>query len=156
MNRDHLFRQALRLVAVAGVLIGFEVDETSWSQTTKAKGKTSAKRPNDLEEELAKYIAPLTGEESPIAVGKSVTVALSSGKTLADFEVTETLLGKEDETLKFLSVQDSDGKKKQKLASSAIARIRSGEHDYDVLLDPSKRGMCCSMSRSEITTSASV
>lgn len=138
MTRVHFFRQILRFVAVAGVLIGSNVVETSWSQATKAKGKAAAKKSNDLEEELAKYVTSLIGEESPIAVGKKVTVALSSGKTLNDFEVTETLLGKEDETLKFLSVQDSDGKKKQKLASSAIARIRSGEHDYDVLLDPGK------------------
>lgn len=140
MTRDHLFREILRFVAVAGVLIGSGFIEISWSQATKAKGKTSTKRSNDLDEELAKYVAPLSGDESPISVGKRVTVALSSGKTLAEFEVTETLLGKEDETLKFLSVQDSDGKKKQKLASSAIARIRSGEHDYDVLLDSGKKG----------------
>lgn len=140
MTRDHLFRQILRFVAVAGVLIGSEAVETGWSQSVKSKGKVAAKKPNDFDEEFAKYLAPLTGEESPIAVGKKVTVALVSGKTLTDFEVTETLLGKEDETFKFLSVQDSDGKKKQKLASSAIARIRSGEHDYDVLLDPGKKG----------------
>ena len=140
MTLDHLFRQVLRFVAVAGVVIGCGAVETCWSQTTKAKGKASARKSNDLEGELAKYVAPLTGEESPIAVGKRVTVVLSSGKTLTEFEVTEALLGKDDETLKFLSVQDSDGKKKQKLASSAIARIRSGEHDYDVLLDPGKKG----------------
>ena len=139
MNRDQVFRQVLRLVAVAAVLSGLFV-ESNGSQTTKSKGKVSAKKSNDLEEELAKYVAPLTGEESPIAVGKKVMVTLSSGKTLVDFDVTEALLGKDDETLKFLSIQDADGKKKQKLASSAIANIRSGDHNYDVLLDPAKKG----------------
>lgn len=133
-------RQFLRLLAVAGVLSGLCTSEFSGSQTSKGKGKAAAKNANDLDEELAKYLALLTGEESPIAVGKTVSVSLVSGKTLAGFEVTETQLGKGDETLKFLGLQDADGKKKQKLASPAIARIRSGDHDYDVLFDPAKKG----------------
>lgn len=140
MIRVHRFRQILRLLAVAGIGIGLWFDGVSWSQTAKSKGKAPAKKFNDLEEELTKYLAPLVGEASPIALQKSVTVSLSSGKMLADFEITEAQLGKDDETIKFLSVQDADGKKKQKLASSAIARIRSGDHDYDVVLDPTKKG----------------
>lgn len=133
-------RRLSPLMAVAGVLIGLWFVESSWSQTTKPKVKSSAKKPNDLEEELAKYVAPLTGKESPIAVGKTVTVVLSNGKTLTDFEVTETQLGKGDETLKLLGLQDADGKKKQKLAGTSIARVRSGNRDYDVRLDPAKKG----------------
>ena len=140
MIRVHLFRQSLRFLAVAGVLIGFWPAETGWSQTAKPKVKKTAKNSSDIEEELAKYVAPLIGEESPIAVGKKVTVALSNGKTLTDFEVTETQLGKGDETLKLLGIQDADGKKKQKLAGTTIARIRSGDRDYEVLLDPAKKG----------------
>lgn len=135
-------RQVLWLLAVGGVLFGLWTAEVGWSQTAKSKTKTKTltKTSTDFEEELAKYLAPLTGEESPIAVGKSVSVALANGKTLTNFEVVETQLGKGDETLKFLSLQDADGKKKQKLASSAIARIRSGDHDFDVLFDPAKKG----------------
>ncbi len=140
MIRVHFFRRILPLVAVAGALIGLWPAETGWTQTAKPKVKTSARKSNDLEEELAKYVAPLTGEESPIAVGKTVTVTLSNGKTLTDFEVTETQLGKGDETLKLFGIQDADGKKKQKLAGTTIARIRSGDRDYDVLLDPAKKG----------------
>lgn len=140
MNRACLLRQVLRFVAVAGVLSGGCFLESAWSQNAKAKPKSAAKSPNELEEELAKYLAALSGDDSPIAVGKRVTVWLSSGKSLADYEVTETTLGKADEALKFLSVQDADGKKKQKLVCSTIARIRSGDHDYDVLFDPAKKG----------------
>ncbi len=140
MIRVHLSRRILPLVAVAGTLIGLWTAESGWSQTTKPKVKSSAKKSNDLEEELAKYVAPLTGEESPIAVGKRVTVVLTNGKTLNDFEVTETQLGKGDETVKLLGIQDADGKKKQKLAGTTIVRIRSGDRDYDVFLDPAKKG----------------
>lgn len=140
MIRVPLPRQILRLLAVMAVLGGLSAFEVAWPQSAKGKGKAAAKNSTDLDEELAKYLAPLTGDDSPIAIGKSVTVALANGKMLTDFEVTDTLLGKDDETLKFLSLQDADGKKKQKLASSAIARIRCGDHDYDVLLDPTKKG----------------
>lgn len=140
MIRVHRLRRILRLLAVAGVGVGLWFGGVSWSQTAKSKGKAPARKVNDLEEELTKYLAPLAGEASPIAIGGSVTLLLSSGKTLVDFEVTETQLGKDDETLKFLSVQDADGKKKQKLASAAIARIRSGDHDYELVLDPAKKG----------------
>ena len=133
-------RRISAIVTVAGILIALGPAQMGWSQTAKAKAKASSKSSNDLDEEFAKYAAPLTGEDSPIAVGKKVTVSLSSGKTLAEFEVTETQLGKGDETLKFLSLQDADGKKKQKLTTSTIARIRSGEHNYDVQFDSAKKG----------------
>ena len=69
-----------------------------------------------------------------------MTLSLANGKTLADFELTEVSLGKGDETLKALAVQDADGKKKQKLAIALISRIRAGERDFDVVLDPAKKG----------------
>ena len=133
-------RRISSIVTVAGIVIAIGSSDVIWSQSPKAKAKPSAKSPTDLDEEFAKYAAPLTGEASPIAVGKTVTISLPTGKTLTDFEVTELQLGKGDETLKFLSIQDADGKKKQKLVSSAIARIRSGDHSYDVMLDAAKKG----------------
>ncbi len=140
MNQVCIVRRISSIVTIAGMVIALGPNAVVWSQSPKAKTKASAKSSTDFEEEFAKYAAPLTGEESPVAVGKKVTVSLSSGKTLTDFEVTETQLGKGEETLKFLSLQDVDGKKKQKLVSSAIARIRSGDHSYDVVLDPAKKG----------------
>lgn len=126
-----------RIPTIAALLISLGFAEKVCSHTTKAKAKTSAKSSSDLDEEFAKYTASLAGEESPIAAGKRVTVTLSSGKTLTDFEVAETQLGKGDGTLKFLSLQDADGKnkKKQKLTSSAITRIHPGDH---VQFDPTK------------------
>lgn len=140
MSQVHILRRMPSIVTIAALLISLGQTQVVWSQSTKVKGKAAAKSSGDLDEEFTKYAAPLTGEESPIAVGKKVTVSLSSGKTLSDFQVTETQLGKGDETLKFLSLQDSDGKKKQKLTSTAITRIRSGDHDYDVQFDPTKKG----------------
>jgi hypothetical protein len=140
MSQVRILGRMPSIVTIAALLIVLSLTDVDSSQTTKAKGKAAAKSPSDLDEEFAKYTAPLSGERSPIATGKRVTVSLSSGKMLADFDVTEVLLGKGDETLKFLSLQDADGKKKQKLTSSAIARIRSGDHNYDVQFDPTKKG----------------
>ena len=140
MSQVCIVRRISSIVTVAGIVIAIGSIDVIWSQSPKAKAKPSAKSPTDLDEEFAKYAAPLTGEASPIAVGKTVTISLPTGKTLTDFEVTELQLGKGDETLKFLSIQDADGKKKQKLVSSAIARIRSGDHSYDVMLDAAKKG----------------
>ncbi len=110
------------------------------AQSSKVKSKASAKNSPDVEDDFWKYAAQLTGEESPVAAGKSVTLALVNGKTLTDYEITEAALGKGEETLKSLAVQDADGKKKQKLVVGTVARIRSGENDYDVILDPAKKG----------------
>ena len=134
MSQVCIVRRISSIVTVAGIVIAIGSSDVIWSQSPKAKAKPSAKSPTDLDEEFAKYAAPLTGEASPIAIGKTVTISLPTGKTLTDFEVTELQVGKGDETLKFLSIQDADGKKKQKLVSSAIARIRSGDHSYDVML----------------------
>ena len=122
-------------------LIGWGVSEPVRAQTSnaKTKGKTPAKA--ELSEDLAKYVAPLTGDESPIAADKTITVYLNNGKVLADMKVSESLLGTGEGSLKFLSVADADGKKKQKLAATLIGRIRSGEHDYDLTFDPGKKGL---------------
>lgn len=111
-----------------------------WPQSGKSKTKAAAKNLPELEDDYFKYAAPLTGEDSPIAAGKPVTLFLTNGKTNADMEITGSQLGKEDETLKQLSIQDADGKKKQKLAPGTISRIRSAERNYDVVLDPAKKG----------------
>ena len=130
----------LMSVSFLTVVLGFGLSEPALSQSSKAKtkGKSSAKA--ELSDDLAKYVAPLTGEESPIASNKTITVYLNSGKVLTDMTVTEALLGTGDESLKFLSVADADGKKKQKLAAALIGRIHSGEHDYDLVFDPGKKG----------------
>ena len=122
-------------------LIGWGVSEPVRAQTSnaKTKGKTPAKA--ELSEDLAKYVALLTGDESPIAADKTITVYLNNGKVLADMKVSDSLLGTGEESLKFLSVADADGKKKQKLAATLIARIHSGEHDYDLTFDPGKKGL---------------
>lgn len=129
MSQARILPRIPTIVTIAVFLIPLGFAEKVCSHTTKAKAKTLTKSSHDLDEEFAKYTAPLAGEESPIAAGKRVTVTLSSGKTLTDFGVAETQLGNGDETLKFLSLQDADGKKKQKLTSSAIARIHPGDHD---------------------------
>ncbi len=108
----------------------------AFAQGTKPKPKTAA----PMNDELAKYRVPLLGKESPIAVRKIVTVVLASGKSLSEMQIVETQLGTGDETLKFLSVADSDGKKKQKFAANLLARIRAEDHEFDVVLDPAKKG----------------
>ncbi len=115
-------------------------NEAAWSQAAKAKGKAAAKNLPELEDDYFKYAVALLGEESPIAAGKTVTLFQSNGKTLAEMEITDTQLGKGDETVKQFSIQDADGKKKQKMASGLVARLRSGDRDYDVTLDPAKKG----------------
>ena len=110
--------------------------DNAFSQSAKLKSKGAAAS----NEEFAKYITKLNRDESPIAVGKTVTLVLANGKILSEVEVTELLLGSESEVLKSLSVADADGKKKQKVAATLMTRIRSGGHDFDVVLDPSKKG----------------
>ncbi len=115
-------------------------DDAAWSQTAKTKGKAAAKNLPELEDDYFKYAVALTGEESPIAAGKTVTLFQANGKTLKEMEITDTQLGKGDETVKQFSIQDADGKKKQKLASGLVTHLRSGDRDYDVALDPAKKG----------------
>lgn len=134
----HLFWVLLGSNLVAAFGLGLIDDAFSQSAKSKTKGAAAASAASN--DEWSKYIAPLTGDESPIAVGKTVTLVLANGKSLSDVEVTESLLGKGNETLKSLSVADSDGKKKQKLAVTLITRIRSGDHEFDVVFDPSKKG----------------
>lgn len=130
----------LRLLVFAAVTISWLGDEVPvWSQAAKSKSKVAAKNLPELEDDYFKYAVTLTGEESPIAVGKRVSLFQANGKTLADMEITDTQLGKGDETVKQFSIQDADGKKKQKLASGLVARLRSGDRDYDVSLDPAKK-----------------
>ncbi|MBC7819794.1 MAG: hypothetical protein IAG10_23160 [Planctomycetaceae bacterium] len=129
------------LLIVAALLISWlGGDEPVWSQAAKSKSKAAAKNLPELEDDYFKYAVVLTGEESPIATGKTVTLFQSNGKTLAEMEITDTQLGKGDETVKQFSIQDADGKKKQKLASGIVSRLRSGDRDYDVTLDPAKKG----------------
>ena len=92
-------------------VIGLGVSEPARSQTSKAKTKGKATAKTELSEDLAKYVAPLTGDESPIAADKTITVYLNNGKVLADMKVSESLLGTGEGSLKFLSVADTDGKK---------------------------------------------
>lgn len=119
---------------IAALGLGF-VDH-AFSQSAKAKFKGAAAS----NEDLSKYISKLNRDESPIAVGKTVTLVLANGKILSELEVTELLLGSESEILKSLSVADRDGKKKQKLGATSLTRIRSGDHDFNVVLDPSRKG----------------
>jgi hypothetical protein len=126
--------------SILAVVLGFGLSEPARSQTSKAKPKGKSAAKAELSDDLAKYVAPLTGDESPIANNKTVTVYLTNGKVLTDMTVTEALLGAGDESLKFLSVADADGKKKQKLVATSIGRIHSGDHDYDLTFDPSKKG----------------
>ncbi len=115
-------------------------DGLVWAQATKSKGKVAAKNLPELEDDYFKYAVALVGAESPVAAGKSVTLYQTNGKTLAEMEITDTQLGKGDETVKQFSIQDADGKKKQKLSSGIVSRLRSGGRDYEVALDPSKKG----------------
>jgi len=128
-------------VSFLAVMLGFGLCEPARSQSSKAKTKAKAAAKAELSDDLAKYVAPLTGDESPIANHKTIKVYLNNGKVLTDMTVTEALLGTGDETLKFLSVADADGKKKQKLMAALIGRIHSGEHDYDLTFDPGKKGL---------------
>lgn len=132
--------QWLMSVSFLTVVLGFGLCEPARSQSSKAKTKGKSAAKAELSDDLAKYVAPLEGDESPIAGGKAITVYLNNGKVLTDMTVTDALLGTGDESLKFLSVQDADGKKKQKLAAALIGRIHSGEHDYDLVFDPGKKG----------------
>ncbi len=116
-------------------VFGLGLIDNAFSQSAKLKSK-GATASNG---ELAKC-SKLTGDESPIAVGKTVTLVFANGKILSEVEVTELILGSESEILKSLSVADADGKKKQKLAVTVLTRIRSGGHEFDVVLDPSKKG----------------
>ncbi len=127
-------------VLAALVVFGLYRDEPVWSQAAKAKNKAAAKNLPELEDDYFKYAVALTGEESPIAAGKKVTLFQTNGKSLTEMEITDTQLGKGDETVKQFSIQDTDGKKKQKLASGIVARLRSGDRAYDVALDPAKKG----------------
>ncbi len=131
-------RRLLILVFVG--IIGLGVQSSVWSQSAKLKNKAAAKNLPELEDDYFKYAVTLTGEESPIAAGKTVTLFQTNGKTLSEMEITDTQLGKGDETVKQFSIQDADGKKKQKLAGGIVARLRSGDRDYEVALDPSKKG----------------
>lgn len=65
MIRVHHLRQILRFLAVANVLVSLWPSGTSWSRTAQSKGKVLAKKSTDLEEELAKHLAPLTGSAIP-------------------------------------------------------------------------------------------
>ena len=125
------------LVSNLVAALGLRLIDNAFSQNTKPKPKGTAAVSND---ELAKYITKLSRDESPIAVGKTVTLVLANGKILSEVEVTELLLGSESEILKSLSVADADGKKKQKLAANLVTGIRSGGHEFDVVLDPGKKG----------------
>ena len=135
---NHPLRCGLTAAIIVAVCV--MVNDAAFSQTSKAKGKAAAKKDVPVDDDLTTYATSLTGDETPVAVGKSVTLSLANGKTLTDFELTEVTLGKGDETLKSIAVQDADGKKKQKLAIALVSRIRSGDRDFDVVLDPSKKG----------------
>lgn len=140
MNRQVGPHQFLVAVAFLTAVLGFGFCESAQSQSSKAKTKGKSAAKAELSDELAKYVVPLTGDESPIANDKTITVYLNNGKVLTDMKVSESLLGTGDESLKFLTVTDADGKKKQKLAVALIVRIRSGERDYDLVFDPGKKG----------------
>ena len=129
-----LFWVLLGSFFVAAFELGLADNAFAQSAKLKSNGATASN------EDLARYIPNLNRDESPIAVGKTVTVVLTNGKILSEVEVTELLLGSESEILKSLSVAESDGKKKQKIAAALIARIRAGDHEFDVVLDPSKKG----------------
>ena len=53
-------------------------DGLVWAQATKSKGKVAAKNLPELEDDYFKYAVALTGEESPIAAGKTVVWELES------------------------------------------------------------------------------
>lgn len=128
-----------RLILVCAICLGAGAEANSQTPKSKSKGTSVGKAA--LNEDLAKYVTELSGDESPIASNKTITVYLTNGKVLTDMTVTEALLGANDESLKFLSVADADGKKKQKLAAALIGRIHSGEHNYDLTFDPGKKGL---------------
>ncbi|MCX7418056.1 MAG: hypothetical protein NT013_00780 [Planctomycetia bacterium] len=88
---------------------GLGLIDNTFSQTAKSKSKGAAVS----NEELAKHVSKLNRDESPIAVGKTVTLVLANGKILSEVEVTDLLLGSESDVLKSLSVAGPDGKKKQ-------------------------------------------
>ncbi len=140
MNR-HIKLRAWVLLAMALAAVTDPLfEQCVYSQSSKTKSKGAASKAAPSNDDLAKYAVSLTGDESPIAPQKKVTLFLANGKTLADVEVTESLLGKGDETLKFLSITDADGKKKQKLAVALITRIRSGEREFELVFDSAKKG----------------
>lgn len=128
------------LVLISAIILWTKEVDFAFSQTAKAKSKAAAKNLPELDDDYFKYSVALTGEESPVAIGKKVTLHMTNGKTLADMELTDTQLGKADETIKQFSIQDADGKKKQKLAGGLVSRLRSGDRDYEVALDPAKKG----------------
>ncbi len=128
-------RLVFGLTLVAALSIGGE----GWlaGQVTKPKAKAPAATAN---EELSKYLRPLAGNDSPIEVGKTVSLELANGKTLTMVEVTDALLDKGNETLKFLTVAEAGGKKKQKFAANLISRLQGDQTEYELVLDPAKRG----------------
>lgn len=136
LNSHSWFSLATVLAAVSGLLLAQSV----YSQNSKARPKGATSKAAPAIEDFAKYVVPLTGDESPIAPQKKITLHLSNGKTLTEFEVTESLLGKGNETLKFLSIADPDGKKKQKLPSTQLTRIVSGERQFELVFDSAKKG----------------
>ncbi len=134
-------RRAALLFLVAFSICGLGGEAPIWAQAAPLKGKVAAKNLPELEDDYFKYAVALTGTESPIATGKKVSLFQSNGTTLDEVELTDTQLGKGDETVKQFSIQDADGKKKQKLASGLVSRLRSGDREYDVTLDPAKKGV---------------
>ena len=140
MNQRINLRSWVLLATVLAIAVGLPSEQCVYSQSSKAKIKGAASKASPSSDDFGKYVVALTGDESPIAPQKKVTLLLSNGKTLTDFEVTESLLGKGNETLKFLSITDPDGKKKQKLPSTQVTRIGSGERQYELIFDSTKKG----------------
>ncbi len=128
-------------VVIVSCAIGF-----AWNSASGQSGKTKSRLPGlprvaaYSEEEFAKYATPLTGDESPIAIGRSVTVSLVIGKVFPDVEITESQLGKGDETLKALTIYDPIKKKPVICKCDTISNVATDDHDYSVLRDPAKKG----------------
>ncbi len=133
------------LLVVVGWLGADAAAQTGGSDKTKTKtqsagaGKAATKWERALLDSERDYLAPLDGPEAKIAVGATVSLLLDTGKRFDDVEVTEWLLGKDNETVRSIGVKNPDKNTKQKFAMSAVAQVQAGDRLFDVVLDPAKK-----------------